>query len=255
MSRLLAFPAALLGVLIIGILARLCWWILRGGSRVVIPWTNPRNPQGRSLSQRLRTRVGSHLTLRDPGYCALVFWKAPRGFLLLDLLTGAAGVRGVGADFSHTCANESWLITSHAIVAPRWSVDGPHFAPLSACYGPAQVRVNISSFIEVPRLLSDLEEFVYRPSIRHRGFDLPGYLLGLPGRNRVTCSGLIGGAILRQDTAPLARALRQALRERFTYGEITPADLARAVAILGMVPEGQTRPMITVPIVALGRLT
>ena len=220
MFRLLAIPAVLLGALIIGILARLCWWILRGGSRVVIPWTNPRNPHGRSLSQRLRTRVGSHLTLRDPGYCALVFWNAPRGFVLVDLLTGASGVRGVGADFSHACANESWLITSHAIVTPRWSVNGPHFAPLSACYGPAQARVNISSLIEVPRLLNDLEEFVYRPSVCHRGLDLLGYLLGLPGRDKVTCSGLIGGVILRQQNAPLACALRQALRERITYGEI-----------------------------------
>ncbi len=253
MLRLLLIPAALLGVSLLGILIRLSWWIYRGGTRVVVPWANQGTPKFSALSQRLRTRDGSHLALREPGVCALLFWKAPPAFVLLDRLTGSAGVRSVAADFSHTCGKEPWLITSHAIAARKWNIDGPHFVPLSACNRSGLVRVDVSSCIDARRLLTDLERSVYQSSLRHRGLDPLGYLLGVTRRDRVTCSGLIGGAILRQVDTPLAEALRQALRERLTYGEITPTDLARAAAILNLVPEGETHPIFMLPVIAPGR--
>jgi hypothetical protein len=253
MLRLFAILATLLGVLVLGFSIRLFWWILRGGSRVVVPWHDQGMPSSFSCSQRLRTRDGSRLTLREPGYCALLIWKAPRAFVLLDRLTGSTGVRSVAADFSHTCGKESWLITSHAIGACKWNIDGPHFVPLSACDRSGRVRVEVSSLIDAQRLLTDLERSVYRSSIRHRGLDPLGYLLGITRTDKVTCSGLIGGAILRQAGSPLAEALRQALRQRLTYGEITPTDLARAAAILKLVPEGAPHAIVTVPVVTSGR--
>lgn len=245
-----------LGALVLGNLIWLSLRILRG-SRVLIPWTTEGMPERCWLSQRRRTRDGSHLTVQRPGYCALIFWKAsPCVSLdarLVDLLTGFSSVEGMGIDFSHTCGNESWLITSHAISIPHWSIDGPHFAPLSAWHRPAWARVDISSFINVQRLLGDIEALVSRAAVRHRGLDPLGYIFGLTRRDRVTCSGLIGGAILLQKDARFANALRQALAERFTYGEITPADLARAAAIIGLVPEGETRPIAAIPILAFAR--
>ncbi len=253
MLRPFAILAALFGALLLGLSIRLFCWILRGGSRVVVPWPDRGMPNFFSFSQRMRTRDGSRLALREPGYCALLIWKAPEAFVLLDRFTGSTGVRSVAADFSHTCGKESWLITSHAIAVRKWNIDGPHFVPLSACDRSGRVRVDVSSCIDARRLLSDLERSVYQSSIRHRGLDPLGYLLGVTRSDRVTCSGLIGGAILHQVDAPLAEALRQALRERLTYGEITPTDLARAVAILNLVPEGAPHPLVTVPVVTSGR--
>jgi hypothetical protein len=256
MSILLAISAALLGAIALGNLIWMSSRILRG-SRIVIPWTAKGIPERCWLSQRRRTRDGSHLMLRRSGYCALIFWKASPcvslDIRIVDLLTGFSNAEGLGIDFSHTGGNESWLITSHAITTPQWSIDGPHFAPLSAWHRPAWARVDISSLIDVERLRTDMELSVSRSSIRHRGLDPLGYMLGLTRPDRVTCSGLIGGAILLQRGTRLANALSQALRERFTYGEITPADLARAAAILGLVPEGETRTIATIPIVAFGR--
>ena len=259
MLWLLAILAVPLGAHSLSNLIWLIWWILRGGSRVVIPWTTEGIPKRSSLLQRRRTRDGSHLVLQKLGYCALVFWKIPLDShwetRLLDFVTGSSGAIGAAVDFSHMFGGESWLITSYAITIRRWNMDGPHFAPVSANHqpSPAWARVDVSSHVSVQQLLSDIQEPIYRTEVRHRGMDPFGYFLGLTSSNRVTCSGLIGGAILRQNDSPLAKALRQALRERWSYGEITPADLARAAAILGLIPESETQPIVTVPIMPFGR--
>ena len=225
----------------------------------MIPWTTEGMPERCWLTQRRRTRDSSHLRIRESAYCALIFWKAPSrsGFdsLLVDWLTGLSGAHSAGADFSHTCGDESWIVTSHEITSPQWRIDGPHFAPISACHRPAWARIDVSPFVDAERLRHEIESLVSQKSIRHRGLDPVGYLLGITRHDRVTCSGLIGGAILRQRESPFAQALLQALRARFTYGEITPADLARAAAILGLVPEGETHPVVTLPVIARGRLS
>ncbi|MEQ1948838.1 MAG: hypothetical protein ABL995_16730 [Bryobacteraceae bacterium] len=136
---------------------------------------------------------------------------------------------------------------------PRWEIDGPHYMPASSNGHSAWAPVRIEPFVNVDRLRADLEAAIAEPSILHRRLDPIGYLLGHVRPDRVTCSGLIGTAILRQELSPFATALRKALRERMTWGEITPADLARAAAILGLVPEGATRPITVAPLLSWPR--
>jgi hypothetical protein len=81
-------------------------------------------------------------------------------------------------------------------------------------------------------LLADLCAAIENPAVRHKGAAPIGYLAGRTGPNRVTCSGLIGQAVLRQPESPYGQALRESLRRRWTYGEITPADLARAAHLV-----------------------
>lgn len=227
------------------------------GSRVVVPWLTNGMPGRMLFGQRLRTRDGSRLVVRDPDYCALVFWKAaPKtawDFRVVDVLSGFSHVQAVSVDFSHHDGNGSWFITSHVIHSSHWSIDGPHFMPASSSGYSAWVPVQISSLIDVPRLRQDLERVVSEECVRHRGLDPIGYLLGLNRSDRVTCSGLLGNAILSQGDVPFANALRQALKERLTYGEITPVDLARAAAILGLIPEGASRPITAVPLFKFDR--
>ncbi|MEQ1884527.1 MAG: hypothetical protein ABL967_05650 [Bryobacteraceae bacterium] len=242
-----AFGAAALAVVLLS-----CGRKLRRACRVIVPWQRQGVPQRALFAQRLRTRDGSNLKMTDPGYCALVFWKAPAraGFdsRLVDLLTCCSGVYATGIDFSHHDQNESWLITSRLIRTKYWNLDGPHYMPASSAECSAWAKVRVDGYIDVPGLHADIEAMIADRSIRHRGLDPIGYCLGITRRNRVTCSGFIGAAILKQHESALAGALRSSLQQRFLHGEITPADLARAAAILGLVPEGANRPITVAPI-------
>lgn len=231
--------------------ARLGMWIYRGGGSVIIPWTVTSPPPWSPFAHLRRTRDGSKFSVRNEGSCCLIFWKLPPrpglGAFLGDAISGFAGICTVAADCSLESQGEPWLIKSGPWSIQNRLISGPHYMALAACPLPVMARVDISEFIDARQLLRDLQERISCPAVRHKSANPLLYLLGSTRPDRVTCSSLIGLAILRQDSTPLERALRLALRERFTYGEITPADLARALAILGLSPQGTKEPIRTAP--------
>lgn len=241
------------------LLARLTLWVVRGGSRVVIPWSRQSMPRYSVFACRRRTREGSLLRSCNPTNCSLFFWKRrswnghfghrkKAEALWDDLLTFFTGVKTVAVHWSHQTNGEPWVMTSGRFCRGKTMGHGPHYAPLSSFAGAAIARVNVSAYIDGAQLLEDLRLRISDPAIRATGVDVISFVFGLTRPDRVTCSGLIGRSILRQTSSPLAGALRHALHERVTYGEITPADLARAAAILGLVPEGEVDQIYTRPI-------
>jgi hypothetical protein len=262
---ILLFPLAAAGVFFLFLLFRFAGWALRGGSQVRVPWTAEGIPRASRFAERRRTRDGAFLQTADPSQCSLVFWRRSRGCgldpILRDAITGLTGIETIAADFSLEGRGERWLITSTSLQRKGLSMDGPHYEPWSACAGSAVARVNLSAHLDAARLLADLEERIGDPAVRHQrapwafvfGWTSVGWTsVGRACSRRVTCSGLIGEAILRQAASPAAAALRQALKERFTYGEITPADMARCASILGLRETRTGQPFQLRP--ALGRV-
>ncbi|HWB84037.1 MAG TPA: hypothetical protein VG675_07850 [Bryobacteraceae bacterium] len=230
-------------------------WVLRGGTSVVVPWSTADLPALSVFAHRLRTRDGSFLSVRKPGYCVIVLWKRERwpglAMWIADAVTGFTGVWSAELDCSLEAGGEPWMIVSGAFRFPGFRIDGPQYAPQAASHGCAIARIDISSLIDGRHLLADLQNIIADPAVRHKGAaGAPAYIFGRTRSDRVICSSLIGNAILRQPESVMAQALKQALRERFTYGEITPADLARAAAILHLCPEGVATPVRTVPVLA-----
>lgn len=249
-----AFLAVLLGGFLASQFLRFLVWTWRGGTRVVVPWNEARLPQFPVLAQRRRTRDGSFLSAREPGSCHLLFWRLPRGAigltpLLADAVTGWTGIWSVAVDCSLESKGEPWVITSGEFQLGKMRLSGPHYAPLAACPGSALARIDISPYIDASRLLADLRNSIANLSIRHNGArETLGFLLGRVREDRVNCSGLAGRAILKQPSSPMAKALRQAIRDRFIWGDVTPADLARAAAILGLSPDGAGVPIRVIPL-------
>jgi len=229
-------------------------WVVRGGTRIVVPWHQDDVPRFSVLAHRSRTRDGSFLSVRDPGRCSLVFWKRPPKagieMFIADAVQVFAGIWGCAADCALEAGGQSWLITSIELHARDWHLSGPHYAPLEAFRGAGIACVDLSSCIDVARFRADLSRSVADPEIRHKGLNgAVDFLFGRTREDRVTCSSLIAQAILRQPSSSLAQALGRALNERFSYGEITPADLARAIAILGLAtPEPASRPFQLIPL-------
>lgn len=241
----LAIPlllAAAGGAFLLFLVGRFICWALRGGRRVSIPWTVKGLPRMSRFAERRRSRDGASLKALDPNECTLVFWRRSWecGWepILRDIVTGFTGIETVAADFSLEGDGERWLITSTALNRQRLSIDGPHYEPWRACKGSAIARVDLSRYLDGARLRSDLEECIADRSVRHQRSPW-AFIAGRTNPKRVTCSGLIGQAILLQPASRAAVALREALDDRFTYGEITPADIAHAAAILGA-PEART---------------
>jgi len=218
-------------------LCRYAIWLCRGGARIEVPWSSESSPPYSPFAHRRRTRSRPAAAL--PGTpCALLFWKrTPEAGLddvLFDIFTGFTGIATVALDFGLETGPSRWVITCGRFKLRGRELDGPHYAPIEACQGASLARVDIAAAIDPGKLLSDLEAVIADSKVRHKGSAPLSYFLGITPQNRVTCSSLIGRAILRQPSQPLAQALRQALKERFTYGEIAPADLARAAAILNL---------------------
>ena len=248
-----AFLAVLLSGFVASQLLRFLVWTWRGGTRVVVPWNQAHLPHF-FFVQRRRTRDGAFLSVREADSCQLLFWKRPRGPiglspLLADAATGWTGIWSVAVDCSLESQGEPWVITSGEFRLGETRLSGPHYAPLAAGHGSALARIDISPYIDASRLLADLRNSIANPAIRHKGArDSLDFLLARVREDRVNCSGLVGRAILKQPFSPLAKALRQAMRDRFTWGDVTPADLARAAAILGLSPEGASVPIRAVPV-------
>lgn len=247
-------PAILLAVFLAYQFLRFLVWAHRGGSRVVVPWDEAHLPRRSVFARRRLARDGRFLSVREPASCHLLLWRRPREAVglsprLADAVTGWTGIWSVAVDCSLEFGGESWVITSGEFRLGRRRLSGPHYAPLAACHGSALARLDISSYIDASRLLDDLRRSVANPAIRHKGArEALDFLLGRARENRVNCSILAGRAILKQPSSPLAQALRQAMLDRFIYGDVTPADLARAAAILGLCPDGVGVPIRTVPV-------
>jgi hypothetical protein len=248
------FPAVLLGGFLASQFLRFLVWTWRGGNRVVVPWNEAHLPHFSVFAQRRRTRDGSFLSVREPDSCQLLLWRLPRGAiglspLLADAAMGWTGIWSVAVDCSLESKGEAWVITSGEFRLGEIRLSGPHYAPLAACHGSALARIDISACIDARRLLADLRSSIANPAIRHNGArETLDFLLARVREDRVNCSGLAGRAILKQPSSPMAKALRQAMRDRFIWGDVTPADLARAAAILGLCPEGLATPVRTVPV-------
>ncbi len=212
-------------------------WIAAGGKHVSVAWTGdglpPLSPGEASAAQKLRTRDPSNLRHRPGCNCSLLFWKIDSSpgldSRLVNLMAGFNGVAHVSVDCCVSDSNGSWVIESDA----AGSVDGPHYVPVTFWRGRMRARVDISALIDCEMLYRDLAGIIADPRVRQKGIrHWADFSLGRTDPHTVTCSELIGRCILRQPSSSLATVLRQAMKERLTYGEIAPNDLARAVAIL-----------------------
>jgi hypothetical protein len=156
---------------------------------------------------------------------------------LIDAVTGFTGAVAVGVDCGlEEMGGESWLISSGPFGRGVRSGAGPHYAPASSFPGRATARVDIAGHLNPLILREDLEQRIKEPIARSKGAAVFSFLFGDVSSRFVTCSGLIGTAVLRQGNTPFARALRQALDERRGRAGVTPADLAEAAAIVGLFP-------------------
>jgi hypothetical protein len=79
-------------------------WVVRGGTWVDVPWSADSLPRLSVFAHRCRTRDGSFLSVRQPGYYALLLWKrAPwpsLGMFLADAITCFTGVWAAELDCS-----------------------------------------------------------------------------------------------------------------------------------------------------------
>ncbi|HLJ48043.1 MAG TPA: hypothetical protein VKU01_18635 [Bryobacteraceae bacterium] len=184
-----------------------------------------------------RTRDPAGLSVPKHHCCAIVLWKRPLDVglwpVLADAITGFTGIWAITLDCSLEGRGGRTVITSGEHALRRRVVSGPHYAPWNACRGSAIARIEIDRVIDGSRLLADLRNIIADTTVRHKGIaDAFSYFTGSTRADRVNCSSLIAQGICRQPVSPLARALAEALRQRFTYGDVTPADIARAAAIL-----------------------
>ncbi|MEQ1884249.1 MAG: hypothetical protein ABL967_04255 [Bryobacteraceae bacterium] len=219
------------------LLIRFVLWAGRGGCRVMVPWTTDGLPQASRFADRRRTRDNANLVCGDQRRCELVFFRGANGRgwepAIRDAITGFTGIETIAADVALERGGERWLITSTRLKLHRLMIDGPHYEPWRGCHGSAIARVDLSGHLNVDQFRRDLQCAVSNPLIRHQSAPW-AFIAGQTDQQRVTCSGLIGEAILRQPGSLAAAALRQSLDDRYTYGEITPADLARTAALLGL---------------------
>jgi len=224
-----------------GATAHLTNWVAADGKHVNIAWStdglSELPPDELALAQKLRTRDGSRLQHRKGCNCALVFWKttANPGFdaRIVDFLAGFNGCTHVTIDCCVSDAHGPWMIESGDGENDQGPVNGPQYKSLAAWRGRIRARVPIGDSIDCERLYQDLESRIADPRVRQKGLEYwADFATGRTDPNVVTCSGLLGQCILRQPSSRLAVALRQAMKERVTYGELTPNDLARTMAIL-----------------------
>jgi hypothetical protein len=216
-------------------------WIALRGPRVVIPWSTSGLPKYTPHSFLRRTRDRSRLSVCKEDYCDLVFWTHSPTFnamsLLIDAATGFTGAVAVAVDCGlKEIGGGSWLISAGPFGRGPRSGAGPYYAPESSFASRAIARVDIARYINPLRLREDLEQQIREPIARSKGAAVFSFLFGDVSNRFVTCSGLIGKAILRQENTPFGRALRQALYERRGRAGVTPGDLARAAAILDLFP-------------------
>jgi hypothetical protein len=230
-----------LAAVVLGITTRFSTWVASDGKHINIAWTSDGltalPPAELAMARKLRTRDGSHLRHQKGCNCAQVFWKSPpdagMDTKVADFLAGFNGCTDVTID---CCVSDAkgvtWLMGSGRDNNEQGLVDGPQYRAMTCLRGRMRARVAIGGAIDCERLYQDLKQRIEDPHIRQKmATDWVDFALGRTDPDVVTCSGLIGQCILRQPQSRMGMALRQAIKERITYGELTPNDLARAVAI------------------------
>ena len=233
---------AALGAVALGVTARFTSWAATDGKHINIAWTTDGqpllSPVEAAVAKKRRTRDASHLHHQTGCDCALVFWKTPANpgadTRVADFLAGFNGCTDVTIDCCVSDANgATWLMGSGKGENEKGElIDGPQYRAIACLRGRVRARAPIGGLIDCERLYRDLAERIADPHIRQKtAADWVDFALGRTDPNVVTCSGVIGECILRQPSSQLAAALRQAMKQRVTYGEITPNDLARTVAI------------------------
>ncbi|MGD0618588.1 MAG: hypothetical protein ABSB67_13085 [Bryobacteraceae bacterium] len=233
---------AALAAVALGVTARFTNWVAADGKHINIVWISdglPPLPAAElAVARKHRTRDGSHLRHQNGCNCALVFWKTPADASadtrFADLMAGFNGCTDVTIDCCVSdAAGETWLLGSGKDENERGEmIDGPQYRAIGCLRGRMHARAPIGGLIDCERLYQDLVQRIENPDVRQKmATDWIDFALGRMDPDVVTCSGLIGQCILRQPSSPLAAALRKAMKERVTYGEITPNDLARTVAI------------------------
>ncbi len=229
-----------LGAIGVGIAAHTTTWIAADGKHVVIPWTADSRPPLSEAEQIAengrRTRDAAHLTRRRGCNCSLVFWKETANSSvdskIVNFLAGFNGCTHVTVDCCVSDPSGPMLIESGHSEGGRGVIDGPQYLPWRRLQGRTSARVYLGGLLDCDRLYQDLARQIADASVRQKSpADWMDFAMGRTDPKVVTCSGLIGECVLRQPSSPLAAALRQAMEERITYGELTPNDLARAVAI------------------------
>ena len=237
---LVAAIIAALTAIAVGVTAHLTTWVASDGKHVNIVWTSdglpPLSVAELAIAQKHRTRDGSRLRHQKGCNCALVFWKttADPGLdtRIVDLLAGFNGCTHVTIDCCVSDSSGPWMIESGQGENEQGVVDGPQYKAMAAWRGRMRARVPISGLIDCERLYQDLARRIADPRVHQKSLAYwADFALGRTDPDVVTCSGLIGQCILLQPGSRLAGALRQAMKERVTYGELTPNDLARAIAI------------------------
>jgi hypothetical protein len=225
----------------VGVTAHVTSWMASDGKHVNIPWTNdsrPRlTPAEKAAENVRRTRDGSRFLHRKDCNCSLVFWKiAPESGVdahIINLLAGFNGCTHVVIDCCVSDSTGPWMIESSQDDTDKGVIDGPQYTPLRYWQGRPYARAFIGGLIDCERLREDLVSVISNSKVRHKtGAYWMDYAFGRTDPNVVTCSSLSGQCILRQPSSSLAVALRRAMRERITYGELTPNDLARAIAMV-----------------------
>ena len=231
---------ACVAALVMALTAHVSHWVVMDGQHVNIAWTGdglpPLSLAEQAIAEKHRTRDGSHLHHQQGCNCALVFWKAVpdpgMDTRVVDFLAGFNGCTHVTIDCCVSDATGPWMIESGEGENDQGEVNGPQYTAIGRWQGRWRARVPIGGMIDCERLYQDLARQIADPRVRQKSpADWMDFALGRTDPNVVTCSGLIGECILRQPASPLAVALHQAMKERITYGELTPNDLARAMAI------------------------
>ena len=199
------------------------------------------NDQTLAAINRLRTRDSRLLQVSEPVNCGILFWKRrPQGVLdsfngfWIDVLSGLSGVSHISIDCGLEERGEHWVMDSSPPDADAGNLlDGPQYAPFRYWTGRTYARANLDGLVDSAQLLRDLRSMIEVGAIHHK--DERHWLMLLTGWQQddlVTCASFVSRAVNRQPNSPLAKSLDLVLRKRWRWGEVTPADLARAVSML-----------------------
>ncbi len=233
------FSIAIAGIVAAGVI-RSAW------VPVPIEWTSPVHQVQAdgvlATINEFRTRDGNAFRVGKSPDCSILFWRRrPDGVIdafngfWINVLSGLSDVSHVSVDCGLERDGEPWVMDSSPY-DPAYGnfVDGPQYAPLRYWTGRTYARANLKGLIDSAQLSRDLRDMIAAGNIHHKSerYWLQ-YIAGIDHNDVVSCSGYVAHAIEKQPSSQLARTLQIVLKQRWRYGEIMPADLARAVAMNG----------------------
>jgi hypothetical protein len=203
------------------------------------PWRLAESWPASPFAHRMRTRDPRAFAFHRPDACRLLLLGLPTNpdlpSRLTNLFTGLTGVYGVAADFGHQRDGIRYAITSGEFAGPGYA-SGPHFVAWHAMGAERLLCYDVSGWIAVEPLWAELQRQVADLGVNHvLARHWASLLWGPCTLARVTCSSLIGRAILAQKDSLFAYALLRALKTTphlRSQPEITPGDIALALAFL-----------------------